>query len=103
MSRSTEALADIARRRTENAEKAVHKALRRARKDGAPVTVKGPAAAAGVSTDFIYRHPDLRNQVEALRRALPYCSSATCRVRRLLIGHSLRSSPTVAPTAPACR
>ena len=69
MSRSTEALVDAARRRTEDAEKAVHKALRQARKDGTPITVKGLAAAAGVSTDFIYRHPDLRNQVEALRQA----------------------------------
>ncbi|MGF1427038.1 DUF6262 family protein [Kitasatospora sp. LaBMicrA B282] len=69
MNRSTEALADAARRRTENAEKAVQKALRQARKDGGSITVKGLAAAAGVSTDFIYRHPDLRGQVEALRRA----------------------------------
>jgi hypothetical protein len=69
VNRSTEALVGAARRRTENAEKAVQKALRQARKDGTPITVKGLAAAAGVSTDFIYRHPDLRNQVEALRRA----------------------------------
>lgn len=30
-------------------------------------TFTGIAAAAGVSTDFIYRHPDFRGQVEALR------------------------------------
>ncbi|MEU3375094.1 hypothetical protein ABZ734_32235 [Streptomyces sp. NPDC006660] len=53
MNRSTEALVGAARRRTENAEKAVRKALRQARKDGTPITVKGLVAAAGISTDFI--------------------------------------------------
>jgi hypothetical protein len=68
VSRSAQALADAAHRRTENAETAVRKALCQARKDGSSITVKGLAAAAGVSTDFIYRHPELRGQVEALRR-----------------------------------
>ncbi|WET81615.1 DUF6262 family protein [Amycolatopsis sp. QT-25] len=69
MSRSIAALADATRRRRETAEKAVQAALREARKGQTPVTVAGIAAAAGVSTDFIYRHPDLRPQVEVLRRA----------------------------------
>lgn len=43
-------------------------ALREARKDNAAVTFSGLAAKAGVSTDFIYRHPQLRRQVEELRR-----------------------------------
>lgn len=68
MNRSVQALADATRRRRENAEKAVHAALRAARKSNNPVTVTGIAKAAGVSTDFIYRHPELRSQVEALRR-----------------------------------
>jgi hypothetical protein len=77
MNRSVQALADAARKRTEEAEKAVQKALRQARKDNTPVTVAGLAATAGVSTDFIYRHRELRAQVEALRRAHRASSSAT--------------------------
>jgi hypothetical protein len=68
MSRSVTAVAEATRRRRQNAEEAVEAALREARKHRAPVTVTGIAAAAGVSTDFIYRHPDLRAQVEGLRR-----------------------------------
>ncbi|MFJ5535175.1 hypothetical protein [Streptomyces sp. NPDC093261] len=49
---------------------------RKARKDSKPVTVTGLAAAAGVSTDFIYRHPVLRAQVETLRRARRAAPSA---------------------------
>lgn len=66
-SRSIEALQTATRQRRESAEKAVADALRRARKAGNPVTFTAIAAAAGVSTDFIYRHPDFRSQVEALR------------------------------------
>ena len=69
MNHSIQALIDAARRRSSTAEQAVHKALRQARKDTSPITVKGIAMAAGVSTDFIYRHPELRTQVETLRRS----------------------------------
>lgn len=69
MSRNIAALTASARQRRENAERAVQQALREARKTSGPVTVAGLAAAAGVSTDFIYRHPELRPQVETLRRA----------------------------------
>jgi hypothetical protein len=69
MNPSTEALATAARQRRERAESAVEKALREARKARTPVSVTSIAKAAGVSTDFIYRHPVLRPQVEALRRA----------------------------------
>ncbi|MGV9566065.1 DUF6262 family protein [Streptomyces sp. NPDC003480] len=74
--RSIQALTDAAQQRSTAAEQAVQKALRRARKDSKPVTVTGLAAAAGVSTDFIYRHPVLRAQVEALRRARGAAPSA---------------------------
>jgi hypothetical protein len=53
---STRALAEATQRRRENAENAVKRALRESRKARTPVTVTGIAAAAGVSTDFIYRH-----------------------------------------------
>lgn len=69
MNRSVEALTIAARRRRERAESAVEKALKDARKTRNPVSVTSIARAAGVSTDFIYRRPVLRPQVEALRRA----------------------------------
>ena len=68
MSRSTQALKDAARHRRQQAESAVAAALREARKTNAAITFSSIAASAGVSTDFIYRHPQLRAQVEALRR-----------------------------------
>ncbi|MFF4509058.1 DUF6262 family protein [Streptomyces sp. NPDC001401] len=74
--RSVQALTDAARQRSTAAEQAVQKALRQARKDNTPITVTGLAAAAGVSTDFIYRHPALRAQVEALRRTRRAAPSA---------------------------
>ena len=67
-SRRVEALAVATRTRRETAEKGVLKALKDARKSDGTVTVTGIATAAGVSTDFIYRNPALRQQVEALRR-----------------------------------
>ncbi len=66
--RSIQALTDATRTRRETAERAVQKAIRQARKDQQPVTVAAIARAAGVSTDFIYRHPELRPQIEALRQ-----------------------------------
>ncbi|SHN37536.1 DUF6262 family protein [Actinacidiphila paucisporea] len=69
MSRNIEALAKAAQRRHKQAETAVEKALRHARMSQQPVSVASIARAAGVSTDFIYRHPTLRPQVEELRRA----------------------------------
>lgn len=69
MNRSTQALARAARQRRERAESAVEKALKEARKTRTPVSMASIAKAASVSTDFIYRHPVLRPQVEALRRA----------------------------------
>jgi hypothetical protein len=75
MNRSAQALRDAAHRRREQAEKAVNRALREARKTNASITFTGLAAAAGVSTDFIYRHPRLRAQVEALRRVRGHTSA----------------------------
>jgi len=68
VTKNTQALHAAARRRTEYAEQAVTQALRTARRSGNPVTITGLAAAAGVSADFIYNHPRLRGQAEALRR-----------------------------------
>ncbi len=41
--------------------------LRQMLRQGDPVTFRGLAQAAGVSLDFLYRHPDLRRRVEQLR------------------------------------
>ena len=67
--RRAQVLAAATQRRSHRAEQAVEKALQRARSTTGLVTIAGIAAAAGVSSDFIYRHPTLRPQIEALRRA----------------------------------
>jgi hypothetical protein len=77
MSRSIGALAKATEQRHKQAETAVEKALRQARTSHQPVSVASIARAAGVSTDFIYRHPTLRPQVEALRRARRSTTSTT--------------------------
>lgn len=69
MSRSIDALAKATEQRRKHAESSVEKALKQARASQEPVSVTSIARAAGVSTDFIYRHPTLRPQVEDLRRA----------------------------------
>lgn len=70
MNRSVEALARATKQRHKRAETAVEKALHHhARASQQPVSVASVARAAGVSTDFINRHPTLRTQVEDLRRA----------------------------------
>ena len=48
---------------TSKAEHGLHQMLRR----GQPITFRGLAQTAGVSLDFLYRHPELRRRVEQLR------------------------------------
>ncbi|MEO7015917.1 MAG: DUF6262 family protein [Leifsonia sp.] len=62
------ALKRATQQRSTAAEHAVVHAIEAARTNGGRVTVAGIAKAAGVSADFIYRHPTLRPQVEMLRR-----------------------------------
>ena len=69
MSRNIEALAKATQQRHKQAETAVEQALRQARASQQPVSVASIARTAGVSTDFIYRHPRLRPEVEDLRPA----------------------------------
>lgn len=55
---------------TARAEQGLRQMIRR----GDPVTFRGLAQTAGVSLDFLYRHPELRRRVEQLRdqqRATP--------------------------------
>jgi surfactin synthase thioesterase subunit len=69
MTQGGQTLKDAARRRREQAEQAVLRALVEARKSNGPITFTGLAMKARVSPDFIYRHRELRAQVEALRRS----------------------------------
>ncbi len=48
---------------TARAEQGLRQMIRR----GDPVTFRGLARTAGVSLDFLYRHPELRRRVEHLR------------------------------------
>jgi hypothetical protein len=45
--------------------------IRKLTKAGQPVTFRAVAAAGGVSVDFLYRHPGLRDRIERLRSHKP--------------------------------
>jgi Family of unknown function (DUF6262) len=62
-------LADAAARRTLDAEQRVHGMLRDLDREGATVTFAAVAKRAGVSRVFLYQHPELRAQIEAMRSA----------------------------------
>jgi hypothetical protein len=63
------ALADAAAKRTLDAEQRVHSALRELDSQAAAVTFAAVAERARVSRAFLYKHPELRSQIEALRAA----------------------------------
>lgn len=66
------ALVAAAQRRREDAERRVHEALRKADRRHMPVSFRAIAELAGVSTDFLYRHPSFREDIERRRaRASP--------------------------------
>jgi Family of unknown function (DUF6262) len=62
-------LADAAARRTLDAEQRVRTALRELDREGASVTFAAVAESARVSRAFLYQHPDVRSEIEALRSA----------------------------------
>jgi Family of unknown function (DUF6262) len=62
-------LADAAARRTLDAEQRVRTALRELDREGASVTFAAVAQSARVSRAFLYQHPDVRSEIEALRSA----------------------------------
>ncbi|WP_284762179.1 DUF6262 family protein [Arthrobacter sp. efr-133-R2A-63] len=47
--------------------KRAEQGLRRLLKNAEPITFEGVAAAGGVSKDFLYRTPDLRDRIQTLR------------------------------------
>lgn len=59
-----EPLRQAARSRTEQAEKRTHAALRRLATTDQTITFTAVAREAAVSTDFLYRHPIIRAQIE---------------------------------------
>ena len=62
-----EHLRQATRARTEEAEKRAHAALAELAKAGKPISFTAVARQAGVSTDFLYRSPELRTRIERHR------------------------------------
>lgn len=56
-----------AARRHDDVEKRAKSALKAMSRAGEPITFVAVARAAGISTDFLYRHPGLRTRIEDLR------------------------------------
>ena len=83
-------LAHAAARRTLDAEQRVKGALRELDAEGAAVTFAVVAKRAAVSRVFLYEHPELRAQVEALRSAQG-TAPARLPVRQRASDASLRS------------
>ncbi|MFR9794708.1 DUF6262 family protein [Streptomyces sp. MS06] len=62
-----EHLRQATRARTEEAEKRARAALAELAKGGKPISFTAVARQAGVSTDFLYRYPELRTRIERHR------------------------------------
>lgn len=67
MSRLPDHLRDAATARTEAAAKRARKGLKKLTASKQPISFAAVARTAGVSTDFLYRHPELRLQIERHR------------------------------------
>lgn len=60
-------LRDAAERRHREAVERTTTALGKLSADGKPITFSSVARAASVSTDFLYRHPEIRKRIQELR------------------------------------
>jgi hypothetical protein len=60
-----------AARRSRDAAERARRALVEMRKARMTISFTAVARHAGISTDFLYRHPELRTKIEALRQASP--------------------------------
>jgi hypothetical protein len=67
--RSSPHLAQVAAKRSLDAEQRVRSALRELDREGASISFAAVAKRAGVSRHFLYNHSDFRAEIEALRRA----------------------------------
>ena len=65
--RRAEALRQAAQAKHQAATKRAEAALRKLIKSGEEINFRAVATAAGVSVDFLYRHPQLRQRIEHLR------------------------------------
>ena len=65
--RRAEVLRQAAQTKHAAATKRAEVALRKLIKSGAQINFRAVATAAGVSVDFLYRHPELRHRIEHLR------------------------------------
>jgi hypothetical protein len=65
--RRAEVLRQAAQAKREAATKRAETALRKQIKAGAQINFRAVATTAGVSVDFLYRHPELRARIEHLR------------------------------------
>jgi Family of unknown function (DUF6262) len=78
--RRAEVLRQAAQTKHAAATKRAEVALRELIKSGAQINFRAVAAAAGVSVDFLYRHPELRARIEHLRarqKSAPAPAAAT--------------------------
>jgi hypothetical protein len=66
---NTAAIVAAARTRRELTRARAIKALRELDRTGAPVTFELVAATAGISRSWLYREPDIRQQIQRLREA----------------------------------
>jgi|ERR1700722_10319368 len=60
-------LAAAARRRSQQTADQARKAIRRLDRQGQAINIQAVAQAAGVSRSFIYRHQELRDEIDRLR------------------------------------
>jgi hypothetical protein len=65
--RRAEALRQAAQAKHQAATKRGEAALRKLIKSGEEINFRAVATAAGVSVDFLYRHPQLRQRIEHMR------------------------------------
>ena len=78
--RRTEVLREAAHAKREATGKRAEVALRKLIKSGEQINFRAVAAAAGVSVDFLYRHPELRARIEHLRSRQQQQSSPSAAV-----------------------
>jgi hypothetical protein len=70
-------LRQAAARRSQDAEARARNALTAMTKADEPVSFVAVARRASVSTDFLYRHPELRTKIESRRRRRPVNAAAS--------------------------
>jgi hypothetical protein len=78
---NTAYLSEAARSRTRQSRDRTVAAIRRLDHEGHDITVAAVSRAAGVSRSFLYRHADLRAEIERLRPTQPTASRLPSQLR----------------------